>query len=153
MSKRNYSKSITVKASPEESYRALTRGYSGWWTACEGSFEQPGDRIKFTFPPQVSYWTFAARRLEPNSCVELECVGALHKLLDKPGSSETEWLGSTTRWDIEASGEGSVIRFEHDGLTPDLACYEICEEGWDFFFLDSLKSYLDSGVGKPHRMG
>ena len=151
MSTNNYTRTITVKASPEQAYQALTQGYSAWWTACDGSFESPGDRIKFAFPPQVSYWTFEARKLEPNRSVELECVEALHKLLDDPEASATEWLGSTTRWRIEAQGDGSQIEFVHDGLTPELKCYEICEAGWDFFFVDSLKSYLDTGIGKPHQ--
>ena len=37
------------------------------------------------------------------------------------------------------------------GLTPQLLCYDICEAGWDMFFLHSLKQYLDTGRGKPHK--
>jgi len=28
--------------------------------------------------------------------------------------------------------------------------FEICESGWDYFFVDSLKAYLNTGVGLPH---
>jgi|GEM_PF-543329 len=151
----NYARTIRVNASLDEAYRALTQGHSAWWTACEGRFRKAGDRIKFAFPPAVSYWTFEAVKLETGARVELECVEAYHKILDKPGAPTTEWLGSRVIWQIEtiAKKNGAAIHFEHDGLTPNLHCYEVCEAGWNLFFVDSLKTYLDTGAGKPHRGG
>ncbi len=147
----NYKRTITVDASPEAVYVALTTGYANWWTPCDAEFNKVGDRIKFTFPPNVSYWTLEARILEPNRIVELRCVEAIHKIADKPDASETEWLGSTVRWSIESHAEQTGIHFTHYGLTPELDCYDVCESGWDMFFVGSLKSYLDTGVGKPHQ--
>ncbi len=77
------------------------------------------------------------------------CVEALHLYEGKPKEIETEWLDTTVIWKIEGQGDKTVIHFEHDGLKPNLHCYEICEAGWDMFFVDSLKAYLDAGVGKP----
>ncbi len=147
----NYKRTITVDASLEDVYVALTTGYANWWTPCDREFNKVGDRIKFTFPPNVSYWTFEARILEPNRFVELRCVEAYHKISDKPDASETEWLGSTVLWKIKSHAEQTKIHFTHYGLTPELDCYDVCESGWDMFFVDSLKSYLDTGVGKPHQ--
>ncbi len=150
MNAKNYSKTIRVKANPEDAFRALTTGYDQWWTITDNQFTEIGDRIKFTFPPHVSYWTFEAKRLEPNNTVELECVEAFHIIMDKPDAPETEWLGTRARWRIEPCGEETDIHFEHEGLTPDLHCYEVCETGWDMFFVNSLKAYLDTGIGEPH---
>ena len=147
----NYKRTITVDASPEDAYIALTTGYANWWTPCDRGFNKVGDRIKFTFPPNVSYWTFEARILKPNRIVELRCVEAYHKITDKPDASVTEWLGSTVRWKIKSHPEQTDIHFTHYGLTPELDCYDVCESGWDMFFVESLKSYLDTGVGKPHQ--
>ena len=66
-------------------------------------------------------------------------------------ASKTEWLGSQAHWRIEAAGGETRIDFVHRGLTPDLRCYDVCEAGWDHFFVDSLKAYLDHGLGRPHR--
>lgn len=151
MSDENYRRTISVDATAAEAYLALTTGYEQWWTRSDNVFNKIGDRIKFTFPPNVSCWTFEATKLEPNRTVELKCVEAYHKITDKPEAPETEWLGSRARWRIELRGEQTDIHFIHDGLIPDLDCYEVCEAGWNLFFVDSLKTYLDTGVGKPHQ--
>ncbi len=101
MKDKDYKRTITVDASPDDVYRSLTTGYANWWTPCDKEFNKVGDRVKFTFPPNVSYWAFEARILEPYRIVELRCIEAYHKITDKPDASETEWLGSTVRWNIE----------------------------------------------------
>ena len=151
MSSKSYTRTITVEASPQDAFRALTTGHEQWWTTCDNEFARIGDRIKFTFPPLVSYWTFEATRIEPDKAVELECVEAYHKMPDKPDASTTEWLGSKALWRIEPRGSQTAIHFVHDGLTPELDCYDVCEAGWDLYFVDSLKAYLDTGVGRPFR--
>lgn len=150
MNSENYQKSIIVEAQASEAYRALTSGYSQWWTQCDGEFSKLGDRITFRFPPQVSYWTFEAKKLVADQYVELECVEAHHIILEKPDASKTEWLGTTLHFKIVTAGNQVKIHLTHEGLSPQLDCFEICEAGWDHFFLNSLKKYLNTGVGEPH---
>ena len=113
------------------------------------NFNKVGDQIRFTFPPLVSYWTFEVKNLDPSNLVELECVDAYHEINALPDAPKQEWLGSHLRWRIQSDGNQTSIDFTHDGLTPALQCYEVCETGWDMFFVDSLKAYLDTGVGAP----
>ncbi len=151
MSAENYSRTITVTASPDEAFRALTVGFEHWWTKPDQPIIKVGDRAKFDFPPAISYWTFEATQLLQGECIELECTDALHIHEGQPRAIEREWLCTKTIWRIKARGENTDIHFEHVGLNPSLLCFGICEAGWDFFFVDSLKAYLDTGVGKPHR--
>lgn len=149
MTSQNYTRTISVNAKPEQVYHALTEGMHEWWTKPDAPMKQIGDRSKFTFPPGRSFWTFEARTLEFATRVEMVCVEAFH-LHDGLGEEiETEWLNTKIIWNIEPQNEGTVVKFEHDGLRPSLLCYEVCEAGWDMFFVDSLKAYLDTGIGKP----
>ncbi|WP_170765504.1 glutathione S-transferase N-terminal domain-containing protein [Ruegeria lacuscaerulensis] len=150
-SMRNYKKTLIVDAKPDQAFEALTKGFEHWWTTPDEPIRNEGDRVRFTFPPGRSYWTFEAKKLVPGKLVELECVEALHLHEGKPREIETEWLGTRTIWNISPVVNGARIRFEHVGLSPSLHCYEVCEAGWDRFFVDSLKAYLDSGTGRPHR--
>ncbi|MBX2885499.1 MAG: SRPBCC domain-containing protein [Granulosicoccus sp.] len=152
MNNQNYHRSIIVNTSANHVYEALTTGYSHWWTPCDNAFHETGDRIRFGFPPNVSYWTFEATKLIPNKWVELECVDAFHDIIEKPNASKTEWLGSRTIWKIKESEKLTQVDFEHVGLVPELACYRVCEAGWDHFFMNSLQQYLNTGTGTPHRM-
>lgn len=148
MKQNSYQRTIETSGSGKQAYDALTSGFENWWTTESGKFEKVGDTVKFSFGG-FGYWTFKAILLEPNR-IELECVEALHIHEGKPKEIETEWLGTRAIWDISEHDGVTKIAFLHDGLTPDLLCFDICEAGWDMFFVDSLKAYLDTGVGKPH---
>lgn len=57
---------------------------------------------------------------------------------------EKEWLGTSLHWIIgQKEGESVEIRLEHEGLVPDLACYEVCSPTWDYFITERLKEYLE----------
>jgi len=146
----HYQRSIRVLATPAAAYAALTCGFSDWWTDTgDDAFRKVGDRVRFGFAPLESYWVFEARALEPESRVVLECVESNQILLDHPEASRREWLGSQIIWTIERDGESTAIEFTHQGLTPALVCYPDCEAGWDLFFTQSLKAFLDGGEGTP----
>ncbi len=151
MSTANYTRSIVVAADPAAAFEAVTAGVAHWWTVPDRPLEQIGDRAKFSFPPGVSYWTFELMVADRPSRAEWKCVDALHVHEGQPKAIETEWLGTKVIWNIQDGPDGTVITLEHVGLVPQLLCYEICEMGWDMFFLGSLKQYLDTGTGAPHQ--
>ncbi len=147
MTDRNYQRAITVNATAEEVYVALTTGYEFWWTTPDRPIGKVGDVSKFGFSRKHGYWSFKAIELTPER-VKMVCVAAKHLVEGKP-EVETEWLDTTLIWEIEGQGDKTAIHFEHHGLSLDLHCFEICEAGWDMFFADSLRAYLDTGIGKP----
>ena len=147
----DYSRTISTKASKEVVFDALTAGFSHWWTTPEGTITGVGDCAKFIFPPGISYWTFEALELKPAKSVTLKCVEAFHIHEGQPKGSEDEWLGSLIHWQIEDKDGLNHIHMKHVGLGPALACYDICERGWNHFFGISLQAFLDTGTGMPHR--
>lgn len=148
---KNYTATIQTSADPAVAFAALTIDIEKWWTKPNAIIASVGDLAKFTFPPQLSYWTFKAVELVPNKRVVLECVDAYHIILEKPEASQTEWLGSKMAFEIISTPAGCDVRLEHIGLVPELHCYEVCEAGWNFFYLESLQALLDTGEGKPHQ--
>lgn len=146
----NYKKSITVNAGAANAFDAVTRHVDRWWTRPDQPLLQIGDRAKFTFPPGQSYWTFELTRADEPTQVEWTCVEALHLHEGQPKEIETEWLGTRVLWHITEIADGTRVDIEHIGLTASLLCYDICEAGWDMFFLSSLQQYLDTGKGQPH---
>ncbi|WP_299734082.1 SRPBCC domain-containing protein [uncultured Tateyamaria sp.] len=151
MTTQSYKKSIDVAASPATAFEAVTRGVEHWWTRPDQPLVRLGDRAKFTFPPGVSYWTFELTGMDEPSHVEWTCVDALHIHEGQPKEIEAEWLDTKVLWGIRGHVNGTQIELQHADLTPQLLCYDICEAGWDLFFLGSLKRYLDTGIGSPHR--
>lgn len=147
----SYTKSIDAQASAYAAFYAVTKGVAHWWTRPDQPLANNGDRAKFTFPPGVSYWTFELTSTQKPTHVEWTCVDALHIHEGQPKEIETEWLNTKVLWQITEQLNGSRIGMQHRGLTPDLLCYDVCKAGWDMFLLGSLKQYLDTGQGAPHR--
>lgn len=147
----SYAKTIIVEAPVSAAFDAVTKGVAHWWTRPDKPLATIGDRAKFTFPPGVSYWTFELTATEQPTHVEWTCVDAVHIHEGQPKEIETEWLDTKVFWTITEEETGSKIEMQHQGLTPELLCYDVCEAGWDMFFLGSLKQYLDTGKGNPHQ--
>jgi uncharacterized protein YndB with AHSA1/START domain len=143
----SYTREITVSATPEAAYKALTTDFNKWWTIDCNPIHKSGDTITFRFGP--SYWKMQAIKLEPSKQVELKCIEAHHIHAGLHLPILDEWEGTTLEWQIEQSTDKTVITLTHEGLVPSLNCYEICEQGWDYFFVSSLKQYLDTGKGMP----
>ena len=147
----NYTKTIDVKKTPDRVFQAITSEMDRWWTTeTEGELSSVGDTVRVDFPPNNGHWTFEATALTPGKTVELKCIDAHHVVAGQPAEIEKEWLGTTLRWNISAHDSGARVAFEHEGLTPALHCFDICNEGWGFFFATSFAAYLESGNGMPH---
>ena len=147
MTGNSYTREIIVSSTPRAAYRALTSEFDKWWTPSSSSITTVTDTVTFKFGP--TYWTMRVTKLLPDEIIELECVDAHHFHEGLPASILKEWEGTKLKWEIQHQGENTKIIFVHEGLIPSLACYDICEEGWDHFFVNSLKNYLDDGNGNP----
>ncbi|MBC8406395.1 MAG: SRPBCC domain-containing protein [Planctomycetes bacterium] len=142
----SFERIIAVSSTPADAFRALTTGYSKWWTSGCGSIAEVGDRITFRFGE--AFWVMQATILN-SDFIELECVDAHHVDSGLPPTILKEWEGTKLQWSIHRHGEGTQIAFTHEGLNTSLLCYRTCEQGWDHFFVGSLKKYLNDGVGTP----
>jgi len=146
MPSNDYSQNIVVSNTPNAAYKALTTEFDKWWTPDTGSISNVGDTIKFKF--NTTYWVMRANTLSPNY-IELECIEAHHIHEGLPLSILKEWEGTKLKWEIKEQDGDTKITLTHSGLIPSLDCFKICKEGWDYFFVTSLKKYLNEGKGSP----
>lgn len=145
----DYTATITTTASIENAYLAITERMSDWWTPMSAKFLTLGDQAKTNFGGQ-SYWIFEAKTLNAPKLVELNCCESnmIWETLENP----EEWLNTTLRFDFSEQNGATVIHFTHIGLTQEAACYSVCKEGWDHYFLGSLESYLNNQHGQPNTL-
>lgn len=143
----NYTREIIVSNMPKAAYQALTTGFDKWWTTDCTPISVVGDKITVRFG--TTYWVMRANNLVPDSFVELECIEAHHMHEGLPSSILDEWQGTKLKWDILKYGDKTKIVIVHEGLIPSLNCYEVCEQGWDYYFVKSLRQYLDTGKWLP----
>ena len=148
----HYTASIEVSASPEASFEAVAKQMNRWWTeTVEGGLNRIGDTVTAIFPPDFGHWTFEAKVVDRYSVLEMVCIDAHHRVEGQPVEIDREWLGTRIVWRFAADGKKTRITLTHIGLTPQLKCWDICLDGWSFFFKESLKSFLNGEAATPHK--
>lgn len=146
---RHLRREIHFKASASALYAALAtqRGLRGWWTQTCTADERVGGEVRFAFGE--SYKLVRIEILRPENQVRWQCLESRIRV-DGRKLPDNEWAGSTIVFRINGdTPTHTVLRFEHLGLTPALACYDLCEGGWTHF-LASLQRYVETGSGTPH---
>lgn len=146
---KSYECKITIDAPPAKVYAALTtaEGLQGWWTTdCEVG-DGPGSQSTFRFGQTIC--VVRHEKEVPEQEVRWHCV---EYFLDLPMVSKTdEWVGTSMIFNLTAGADnGTDLHFVHEGLTPELECYELCETGWDHFLKTSLKRFAEKGKGEPY---
>jgi uncharacterized protein YndB with AHSA1/START domain len=135
----SYQSQVRFSRPADVVFDALTslRGLAGWWSPVTGSGVAGGE-LRFTHQqvdalvisvdtadrPRSVAWTVRRYTLNP------------------------EWAGTHITFLVHPDDGGSTLEFQHQGLTPQLECYEHCSRGWDHF-LPSLRDYVETGTGSP----
>lgn len=135
----DYQRTVHIEAPAEAVFAALTTtsGVSGWWMPASGSGTAGGE-LRLAFPPGPG--EFAVEVAEP-----------AHRVVWRVLTCDflPDWVGTRIHFTLRpGDGGGTVLDFRHEGLTPQLECFDQCRQGWDFY-LPSLRDYLDTGTGRP----
>jgi len=139
----HFQQSIFIGARPATVYAALTtlEGLRGWWSE---DCDIDGGTIHMRFGPH--HKDFRVEPAQPGREVKWLCTAT-------PGTARItdEWVGTQPVFRLRSEGQGTRLDFEHIGLLPTLACYDMCDQGWRHF-LESLRQYAATGRGTPHRL-
>lgn len=139
----SYKTNGKVEEPAQEVFKALTEEISLWWsTVYSGEAKKAGDQFRVEF--NKTFMEFTIEEAAANKIVWL-CTDIYNDI--PQAENKTEWIGTRVIWEIQPVTESSAqITLTHDGLTPELECFEICEGGWNFYF-GSLLSLLNKGKG------
>jgi hypothetical protein len=148
MKSQNYATTITVNQSPDEVFAAIV-DVRGWWSGnpgVDGSTDKLGDEFTYRYEPHhVS--TQRIIELIPGKKVVWRVVdGSINFVKDK-----SEWNGTTITFDIAEKGTKTEVRFTHDGLTPNIECFDNCSDAWGSYIKGSLRSLIEKGNGESQK--
>jgi uncharacterized protein YndB with AHSA1/START domain len=141
----SYTKTLRIQTSPHQLYEAVTTvpGIKGWWA--DNTVANDGEiTVRFSGD---NFQTLRLMDPTPDKSVEWEWIAQYFPF---EGATQTdEWVGTRVSFAIQANDDGSsTLAFTHRGLTPQVACYDLCNAGWNYY-LESLKRYLEQGRGTP----
>ena len=129
----------TIEAAPQRVFSALTQQDEivQWWSNEARVQPEVGSPGEFRFRPPAGVLQFEVAELNQNEKVSwISRQGPPH------------WEGTSVTWQLTPVPNGTQVVFTHDGFVKKDEAYEQTRGNWNYF-LDSLKSYLETGKGTP----
>jgi uncharacterized protein YndB with AHSA1/START domain len=132
-------KELTIAAAPRSVFNALTQQdeLARWWANEARVKPEVGSLGEFRFRPPAGVLQFEVAELD---------AGELVLWISRQGPPQ--WAGTSVSWQLTPVHNGTRLLFTHDGFAQVDEAYERTRGNWEYF-LDSLKSYLETGKGTP----
>ncbi len=143
----NYNISVDVNTTLEAAFSAVSHEIEKWWGKVDKSAAILYEEFSIFFG--TTEWRFVIADYILNEKITWRCIKAKHYDGDRTDIRE-EWLGTEIIWQFKEKNNHVAISLLHNGLTPELNCYDICESGWNYFVGTILKQYLETGIGNPY---
>jgi Activator of Hsp90 ATPase homolog 1-like protein len=145
MDDQSFTTAFRVTATPDEVFAAIN-DVRGWWS---GEITGDTDHLgaEFTYRYQDMHRsTQRITEFAPGERVVWLVVDSYLSFIE----DHAEWNGSHIAFDIAQAGGDTRLTFTHEGLTPDVACYDNCAPAWEFYIAQSLRKFISTGVGAPN---
>ncbi|WP_299654436.1 hypothetical protein [uncultured Tateyamaria sp.] len=138
----DYSATITTSASPDRAARMITDDLELWWST-RVDRHPTGFTIRFN----RSHVTFAIDPGNTTTDFSWTCTDA-HMIIEDVDEPQ-EWKGTSLIWRVAPTTGGCKVTLTHKGLTPQIACFDVCQRGWQHFFETSLRNHLNGEAAIP----
>lgn len=141
----SFNTSITVDQTPEEVFNAVNN-VRGWWlNNIEGKTDKLNEEFKFYVDEGLQFH-FRIIEMVPHKKVIWLVVDQNFK-----NTVKQEWKGTTVLFEISRVDGKTQLRFTHQGLIPQLECYDACQNAWTKYIQDSLFNFIKKGEGQPNK--
>lgn len=140
MKKENYSYTMTSSKAPGEIFNLLL-DIKKWWhglyaETLEGKSSQLNDEFSFKAGDGVHYSKQKLVELVPGKSLAWLVTDSRLSFPEDPA----EWTGTTLRFELSEKDKGTEVRFTHEGLTPQLTCYNDCSGAWTGYMANLEKA-------------
>ena len=144
MSTRGYATALVLCTTPDQVLAAVTNPRGWWGEAVEGRADEVGE--EFTFEVPGVHWSRLRVAEAGQTRVVWEVLDARIEYVE----DRDERTGTRIEFDLERVPEGTRVSFTHDGLLPELACYDSCSLAWASLVHGSLRRLAVEGRGEPY---
>lgn len=131
---------LTIRAEPSIVYRAITEenGIALWWTAQVKVKPEENTIAEFSFGEKY-HNKMRITKLEKNRVVEWLVL-----------EGHEEWLETKISFNLEMSGENTIVRFNHGNWREKTDFFAHCNYNWAWY-LNSLRLYCETGEGLSYQ--
>lgn len=148
MKKSDFTLTLLVNQSPKEVFNAI-KNVRGWWSGLyeeefEGSSDKLNDEFTFRTGEGVHYSKQKLIELIPGKKIAWLVTDSNLTFLE----NKNEWTGTKIIFEIAKKGNKTQIQFTHEGLVPEVECYDSCAPAWTQYLNERLLNLISKG-NKP----
>lgn len=134
-----------VDQSPETVFRAISN-VRAWWTGYHaeqitGNTEKLHDEFTYRAGGGIHYSKHKLVEVIPNRRIVWLTTESDLSFIKK----KDEWTGTRMIFDISEKGDKTRLTITHEGLTPDVECYDACAPTWTQYIQEKLLPLIQSG--------
>lgn len=141
---KDFTTTFLVDQSPHTVYKAVTN-VRGWW---QGLYEEEiigktqalHDEFTFRAGGGAHYSKQRLLELIPDKKVVWLVTDSELSFIDK----KDEWKGTKIIFDISTKGNKTKVQFTHEGLNPQIECYDSCSSAWQMYLDQKLLPLIKS---------
>lgn len=140
----DFTTTFTVENDPAAVFAAIA-DVPAWWSGeVEGTAHAAG--VSFTYRvPGIHFCRMEVVEHAPPSRIVWKVVDSEISYVP----TRDEWTGTRIRFEVEATGSGTRLRFTHQGLKPALECWDGCSRGWTALVEKNLRRRIETGAPQP----
>ena len=151
MKNKNFTTTLIVDQTPEEVFNVV-RNVRAWWSGyysevIKGDTEELNDEFSFRAGGGAHYSRQKLIEVIPNKKVVWLVTDSKLDFLEK----KDEWTGTKVSFDISTKGNKTELAFTHEGLTPEIECYNSCAPAWSQYLQNKLLPLITSGKGNTDK--
>jgi Activator of Hsp90 ATPase homolog 1-like protein len=138
MNNKSFTISLLVNQTPEQVFKAVLN-VRGWWSGYyseefKGGTEKLNDEFSFRAGEGAHYSKQKLVEVIPNKKIVWLVTESKLSFLDKTD----EWTGTRVIFDVSIKGNKTQLTFTHEGLTPQIECYDACAPAWTQYIQNKL---------------
>jgi hypothetical protein len=151
MKNKNFTTTLIVDQTPEEVFNVV-RNVRGWWSGyyseeIKGDTEELNDEFSFRAGGGAHYSRQKLIEVIPDKKVVWLVTDSKLDFLEK----KDEWTGTKIIFDISTKVNKTQLVFTHDGLMPEIECYNACAPAWSQYLHNKLLPLITSGKGNTDK--
>jgi len=138
MKNKNFTTTLIVDQTPEEVFNVV-RNVRGWWSGyyseeIKGDTENLNDEFSFRAGGGAHYSRQKLVEVIADKKVVWLVTDSKLDFLEK----KDEWTGTKVIFDISKKDNKTQLVFTHEGLIPEIECYNSCAPAWSQYLLNKL---------------
>jgi hypothetical protein len=144
MKNKNFTTTLIVDQTPEEVFNVV-RNVRGWWSGyyseeIKGDTKELNDEFSFRAGDGAHYSRQKLIEVIPGQKVVWLVTDSKLDFLEK----KDEWTGTKIIFDISTKVNKTQLVFTHDGLMPEIECYNACAPAWSQYLHNKLLPLITS---------